>query len=292
MKGNGFVKSNNIVFQNFVADLKYLKLSSEKKKLIKNNQKFQKIHNGKRCFVLGNGPSLNLYDLTVLHGEFTFCVNEFVKYNKLNFVKPDYYLLADPKFFDMDSSDSGDKYLIESFQKMFDSFPDVELFIPIYAKNIMEKYSWKANVNYFFPLKKFEKSHSKPYNFSTIIPGMQAVVQYAILLAIYMGFNEIYMLGTEQTNIFGNIRAYMQNDEVTEYAFSMNDEEKRWKNKKLTSYSLPETLRGYARIFELFDELGEYCENQDIKLWNCSPGSLIQGIEKKQFEMIDFKKHG
>ena len=36
---------------------------------------FQNIHRGKRCFIIGNGPSLKQTDLTCLQGEYTFGMN-------------------------------------------------------------------------------------------------------------------------------------------------------------------------------------------------------------------------
>jgi hypothetical protein len=42
---------------------------------IKRLSEFQSIHRGKRCFIIGNGPSLKQTDLTRLRGEYSFGMN-------------------------------------------------------------------------------------------------------------------------------------------------------------------------------------------------------------------------
>ena len=49
------------------------------KKIIKHNKKFNNIHKGERCFILGNGPSLREVDLGLLENEFVFTCNFFGK---------------------------------------------------------------------------------------------------------------------------------------------------------------------------------------------------------------------
>ena len=263
---------------------RYILLPMEKRILIKKNSLFMNAHKNERCFILGNGPSTNSQDLSKLHDETVFCVNEFVRNKDIQIVNPDYYVLADPKFFDMKSDNKGDMELINKFQIAFQSFPELKLFVPIEAREVIQKYKWTVNTYYYFSGVPFEKFQCKKIDLSKTIPSMQAVVQYAILIAIYMGFKEIYLLGTEQTNIFGNIKAYIEKNAASEYSFEMNEEEKKWKNKKLTSYSLSETLRGYARIFELYSELYIYCKSMGIGLYNCAPETLIQDISKVNYE--------
>jgi len=57
---------------------------------------FGGVHKGKRCFVLGNGPSLKQTDLSRLNGEFTICTNRiYLMLDQLGFT-PSYYVVAKP----------------------------------------------------------------------------------------------------------------------------------------------------------------------------------------------------
>lgn len=256
--------------------------------LVKTNRKFRGMYDGKRCFILGNGPSLNQHNLSLLKDEFVFCVNEFVRFEKITNVCPNFYVVADSKFFELDYSDEEDRSFIDKVKHLKDINSDVLFFAPIYAKQSVEKYGWSDvfSTYYFKNGIYFDDSYKKEIHLDAMIPSMNAVVQYAVLIAIYMGFNEIILLGTEQTNIFGNLRAFMSSNEISEYAFSMTEKERAWKNCKLTEFTLPDTLRGYARIFEIYESLYRYCKYWGIDMYNCSQETLIQGIPKKSFESV------
>src|SRR6476659_3558999 len=58
---------------------------------------FRNIHAGRRCFILGNGPSLNRTDLSLLKDEFTFCSNRFylmLDRPELRGFRPTYYVCS------------------------------------------------------------------------------------------------------------------------------------------------------------------------------------------------------
>ena len=56
---------------------------------------FHNIHKGKRCVIIGNGPSLNKLDLTKLKNEITFGVNAiYTNMDNMGFL-PTYYVVED-----------------------------------------------------------------------------------------------------------------------------------------------------------------------------------------------------
>ena len=56
-------------------------------------------YQGKRCFILGNGPSLKQQDLTLLKDEITFVSNWFVLHDKYEEINPDYYCICAHEIF-------------------------------------------------------------------------------------------------------------------------------------------------------------------------------------------------
>lgn len=44
--------------------------------MAKENSAFRNIHNGERCFILGNGPSIKFVDFSQLENEYVFTVNQ------------------------------------------------------------------------------------------------------------------------------------------------------------------------------------------------------------------------
>ncbi len=255
------------------------------KSVLLNNKMLKDSHCGERCFILGNGPSLKSYDLCCLKDEFVFAVNDFVRFPIVESVKPDAYVLADPKFFDLDvSKNEQDRIFCEKVKLLSTINNEVKMFLPIDNLKQFSTFGWenKDSIYYFAPYLYFYTNYDEVIDFSRQIPGVQNVVQYCIMLAIYMGFKEIYLLGTDQTNILGNLKAYISSD-ISEYAYELVGDEKKWKHKKLIEYPLVTTLKGYARIFELYDEINKYCIKRNIKLFNCAPETMIDSIPKFDF---------
>ena len=59
----------------------------------KRLEAYQDIHRGKRCFIIGNGPSLRQTDMSLLRGEITFGLNRiYLAFNELGFTTS--YLVA------------------------------------------------------------------------------------------------------------------------------------------------------------------------------------------------------
>ena len=55
---------------------KIIKDNSQYKGLIQTNEKYRNIHDGERCFIIGNGPSLKNVNLSKLCNEYTITVNQ------------------------------------------------------------------------------------------------------------------------------------------------------------------------------------------------------------------------
>ncbi len=271
-------------YRNARTSVKQVLIDRSGKMLLQRNADLRSKYNGKRCFVLGNGPSLNLYDLSCLKNEFVFSVNEFGRFDKIYDVNPDIYVIADSKFFELRVDNKQDQIFRKKIEFLSEINPNISVFFPLSRRQDIKRLNWdqSTDIRYFNAFSYFYKGYDENIDLTKMIPAMQNVVQYCILIALYMGFKEIYLLGTDQTNIFGNLRAYISND-ISEYAFQMRKEESEWKHKQLIETSLVDTLRGYARIFEIFDELSDYCKRMGVELYNCAPETMISGIPKKDF---------
>ena len=136
-------------------------------------------HTGKRCFILANGPSLNLVDFELLKNEFTFGMNRI-------------YLMKDKNGFMPSCIACIDKEsLVIPFSEDLDSL-DIPLFIPF---ELRKYFSIKDN-QYFIGERfspKFQKDASRLF-------GNGKTVAYTIIqLAFCMGFDEVYIIGKDHS---------------------------------------------------------------------------------------------
>ena len=268
-------------FLDFAKRFKFLFLF-EDRRVLSRNRVFKNAGNGKRCFVLGNGPSLKLYDLSVLNKEKVYCVNEFFRTGMIGSVSPNDYFLAEPRYFLQDNPDEENTKFINSIKDIVDQ--GIRLWVPLQFRHSVEKlFGERENIYYYKNNLSAEYLKRHRVSMDKCIPGMQAVLHYAILHAVYSGYDEIYLLGAEQTDVINAIKSYQDPDIEGDYAFKLSTSEQNWKNSLSNNCTLPDKLYGYARIFELFDELSIYCSGHSVRIYNCSPNSLIKSIPYKDW---------
>jgi hypothetical protein len=144
---------------------------------IKRLRSYKDIHRGKRCFIIGNGPSLNQLDLTLLKNEYTFGMNRiYLGFHDMGF-ETSYYVCMNDLVVEQCAID---------IQKM-----DIPRFL-----------SWRARkwINPDNDLQFIYTTYTGP-GFSTDITGRiweSATVTYvALQLAYYMGFETVYLIGVD-----------------------------------------------------------------------------------------------
>ena len=184
-------------FQEVLIDLFYSRRSQiikEYSSLLKENKKIKNIYKGKRCFIIGNGPSLANHNLNKLTEEYTFTVSHFFMTEWFDIINPFGYVVADPVLFE--DSDFAIKWLM----KLDRQCKNQNLFFPIYAVKTVQKYNLFQNRNvYYLDMSgQFHEDISK-FDIDLIkkIPGAQTVIIMAIIIAAYMGFNKIYLIGCD-----------------------------------------------------------------------------------------------
>lgn len=287
-KGKGKIEKTITAFSFGMNKLRNIKVdfsemfSKRAHKALGDNKKFKDKHKGESCFILGNGPSLNEYDLTRLSGKHTFCVNNMIRIDGIKDICPEYYVLADPIWFAKDINIKSDRLFIDGINNLVKLNPSCNLFVPYNEMSKINYYGWdkQLNVNYYFTGKNFEASSTERHDITKAIPSVNSVILYSILIALYMGFKKIYLIGCEETGIFGDLQAYMDDNKGAEYAFTLSEDER----KKLVEYKeniemgVTDYLRDTARIFEMYDMMYLYCKSCGCKVFTCSSKTLIRSI--------------
>lgn len=153
--------------------------------------RLEALHNrfkGKRAFIVGNGPSLNRHDLSLLNGEYVFGVNSiFLKSRETGF-KPTFFVVEDSKVYEENLSD------IVSYDAPFKFFP----------VDYRDKYGPVDGAYYFEMNQGFYLSNSPNYcipRFSTDISKQvycgQKVTYINMQIAFHLGFEEVYLIGMD-----------------------------------------------------------------------------------------------
>ncbi|MBD3842665.1 MAG: DUF115 domain-containing protein, partial [Campylobacterales bacterium] len=151
-------------------------------------EKFRNAFLGERCFIIGNGPSLNKHNLSLLENEYTFGVNSFYYKTKETGFRPTFYVVEDTSVM---------KENLEEIKKFYAPFK----FFPTVYKRLHPK---TPNTFFFTMNRGFYEKSSPNYcvpRFSTdatkeLFCG-QSVTYINLQLAYFMGFTEVYLIGMD-----------------------------------------------------------------------------------------------
>ena len=154
------------------------------KKDSKKIAKFKDKHKGKRCFIIGNGPSLKMEDLDKLHehGEYSFAANRIYLAFENTKWRPSYYVVSDCS-------------VLANYYSEIKKLHVKHKFI---GDQTLSKYGFPPFYNSY--VYRLVDSRYYPYypDFSDDISrhlGNSWTVAYIMLqMAVYMGFCKIYLL--------------------------------------------------------------------------------------------------
>lgn len=148
-------------------------------------EKFKNIYAGKRCFIIGNGPSLTYQDLQKLYNEKEICfgVNRIYFAYEYTDWRPDYYVACD-------------YFIIKKDTRIIQQLNTNKFIRHLYNENLFDGqkdiYEYRGLV----------ESKSGVGFSDDIVKGVcigRTVVYDAIQIAAYMGFSEIYLLGVDMS---------------------------------------------------------------------------------------------
>ena len=170
----------------------------KKAEIVENKEDYEGLYDGQRCFILGNGPSLNDTDLSMLSNEYTFGCNKIsLLYEKRSW-RPSFYVMVSSDIWRHDWLFATNKNVemgipcflnernrrinstTEHFYKESDDLSNVYM---IDAEGGRRGYPYKDNQWSYNPMKKATKHGT--------------ILMTCIQLASYMGFKEIYLLGCD-----------------------------------------------------------------------------------------------
>ena len=271
-----------------IASTILLKYKIAKSKALISNKRFKDMYKGKRCFVLGNGPSLNSHDLSLLENEFVFTVNQISRHKDFKKLKTNFHFWADPIFFQLDLSKEEDKELLNKMKEVNTDNNKPICFYEYSARNLIKSTNLDSelNIHYYKCGRSFSDIPQKEINMTAFMPSFSTVVHYAIATAIYMGFSEIYFLGCESTGIISAVNIRLNENLANDYAYELSENEDKRMRKRVEKLSFEQELYGFYKIISDYKLLNKHCKKRNIKLFNCTPGGLVEGVPRVKFESL------
>ena len=266
-----------------------LVVNRQMRKELNKNKKFHNLHRGERCFIIGNGPSINEQDLTKLSGEITFTVNQFSRRSDFIAINSTYHVWTDKRFFAFESS-AEEKEMLSVIKSTKNKNAKQTIFYAYGLKEYVEKYNLNnlsstayLGEDYIYNVKDIKK-----INLTRCIPGFSTVIHYAIFIALYMGFSEIYLLGCDCTGFITTAEAKMKSlrSDTALYGYNITESEKRRLERVNNVFSIEEELSFYANIFKNYRLLNCLADSKGVKLINLTKGGLLEDLRREEYETV------
>lgn len=248
-------------------------------KTVENNRsnlsKFRNLYKNKRCFVIGNGPSLRIEDLEKIRNEYTFAVNKInMLFSKTDW-RPTFYFCTDTL----------------AYSKKVESYCEdcKKVFLPI---DFISTLSDITENMIFYP---FIRRYSITPEFSSdpcngIYEG-GTVVYAALQFAVFMGFSEIYLLGVDcdyPMKTLPDGRKVVDFLSDSQAHFYPADQEEKAVQQSMDSwmdYNNAEKLGIYE--FDAPFRMAKYiCDENRIKIYNATRGGKLEIFPRVLLENI------
>lgn len=226
------------------------------------------IHSGKRCFIIGNGPSLRADDLDKLVGEYTFAANKIYKIFEQTQWRPTYYVSVDRSFLHQQYAN----IRIDDLGHLFiaaDKKACIEGSTRKVTKINCEAPNFEVRINRWNDMTAYVSEDASSY-----LCDKGTVTFVSIQLAIYMGFSEIYLLGVDH--------CYSKYRDASGKLHVDNTLQDNFEN-----VQYPDAGPFYPNTSQYVYEISrEYCDNHGIKIYNATRGGRLEVFERVDFDKI------
>lgn len=265
----------------------YLLTHRKERDLIARNDEFRDIHRGDRCFIIGNGPSLIEEDLGSLAAETLFTVNN-LQAAKVGAPTPRYHVISDRRFFSVDPDLPEDREMYETLWSIMAGADAPISFMPSSEHGFIDNVSAgrDKNIRYFCNPLYFSEYYQFSVDLTRVIPRFSSVVQHAILIAAFMGFRRIYLLGCDTTNIVANVNTALVKSAKDSYACEVSGDLDVWLQRQFAKRTMERCAESYLEVLIGFRFLNDFCRSHGIELVNCSSRSVIDSIPRARLGAI------
>lgn len=255
------------------------------------------------CVILANGPSLkdSLSDPIArkfIVERFMITVNDAISTPEFFELKPSLHAMIDPGYF----GENVTAVYAEKRQMLKDRLEKVDWPLQIFLPRAVEEHNALsgAAANKHISFKYFntgtvpekiriKKTRFLLYKGNKKMPNAQNVLVACIYIAINAGFKKTYLFGADHS-WHEDIQVTDENIVCIRHKHFYSGNESfvpMWKDSTTSGsdvFSMAELFDAFSKTFESYEELEEYAQYMDAKIFNMSKKSCIDAFEKIKFQ--------
>lgn len=244
---------------------------------------YKRLRKNATCILLGNGPSLkDAFQNGCLKNEKAdfFCVNCFCESELFWIIKPSLYFLVDGGLF-YPKNERAKKRVAGIINALSKVDWEITLAVPSYytADHIITQIS-NNNVSVVkfntTKLSGFNWFKNLCYQFHLGMPVCTNVTVFAIMAAVWMGYDKVLLYGIE-LGMFTHLTVDQENVLCSESSHVYEEEKMVCKR---YGRSLADELQGYVDCFNSHTEINRYATMKGCRILNGTKGSFIDAYKK------------
>lgn len=250
-----------------------LPLSAEGNRLLADNQRLKDRHIGSRCFILGAGSSIQNQDISKLEGEFVISVSN-------TFVHPDFFRIQ-PRYHVLPSliKGHGSVYSVNKFvawlKIMEASTGNAEMFMHIGDRKMIEENGlFKNRVIHWVEYATWNGDFNAPIDLMRV-PNIWSVSELALTVAVYLGFDQIYLIGMDHDWFVGPLVYFY--DHAKQHEMKPNSDDLSFADSEFQMRRHADIFRKYKYLFSI---------KKNIYNANANPSHYLDVFPKVDYDAL------
>ncbi|MBR1403257.1 MAG: DUF115 domain-containing protein [Treponema sp.] len=254
----------SLYYRFYLAPFSYLRvcLNGKQRESLRTLRELKDKYKGKRCFVLGNGPSLSKEDVEKLRNEVTFASNRIYKMFAVTDWRPTYFGMSDEGVakpedcVELSKLDCAVKFYLSEGYWAFKKI----------AGNSCYIHSWWQ--------RKYLKKPGFSLDLCKGIYSIATVTYVLIQIAVWMGFTEIYLLGCDNSY---RVERNKDGSIVTH-----NDRKSYFGNQG----KLEANVGSSWECNIAYEYAEKFSREHDFRIYNATRGGMLEAFERKNLDEV------
>ena len=260
-------------FKNFVEKSYIKQFDRNVFNMKKRLEYFHNAYSGSRCFIMGNGPSLNKMELKLLENEFVWGTNRcYLLFDRITW-RPKFYIAVDKRVVPDNA---------EEINNLSCELSDTLFFFPLIFR---QQLILNSNNNVFWYNEINNHVNNLPYSMFSLDPSeyvysVCTVTVAALQLAVYLGFNPIFMIGCDTSYTVPNTVHYENGDPNLLISTTADPNHfdpnyfgigKKWHEPNVNNM-----------IFH-YEQARKFCDDQNVQIINATIGGNLEVIPRVNY---------
>lgn len=234
------------------------------------------VYTGKRCFVLGNGPSLNYTDLELLKNEYVWGFNKiYLLFERISW-RPKFYVANDPRL-------TG--HISEEIDMLVGQLPESLFFFPL---NFRSNHVSSAEMNTYWyneiPWRTDKNIRQFSLDPAVYLVNSATVTIAGLQLAAYMGFNPIYLVGCDTYYSVPSSVSHENDD--PELLISNEDDDPNHFSPKYSGKGDKWTTPNVKLMIKQYGDACAVLEKRGITVYNATIGGQLEVFQRINFDAL------